>query len=88
MPVDFHRSTWHLSDQQMTKACTITTSSGVILEVVNLMTAIGVQLENSSQALYLVHIENSSNVCQMVQKRYKEAPNGRKGLGIWGPQTL
>lgn len=72
------------------KPALITTSSATILEVVNLMTDTGLQLENSPQVLYLVHIELQWCLSD-GRERVKEAPNGRKVLGIWGttnPLTL
>lgn len=55
----------------------------MILEVVNLMPAIGLQLENPAQALFLVQIRKS-NVCQVMEKGYEKAHSGKEVLEIWG----
>lgn len=56
------------------------------------MTGTGLQLENLPQVMYLVHIKNSNDVCQMVEKGYKEAPFPKFQVpGIWettNPLTL
>lgn len=49
----------------------------MILEVVNLMPAIGLQLENPAQALFLVQIRKS-NVCQVMEKGYEKLTVERK----------
>lgn len=55
----------------------------MILEVVNLTPATGLQLENPAQALFLVQIRKS-NVCQVMEKGYEQAHSGKEVLEIWG----
>lgn len=62
------------------KPLLITTPSHTFLQAVKSMTATGLQLENSPQAPYPLHIGNS-NVCQETEKGCK-AHNRRKDLEI------
>lgn len=46
------------------------------------MPAIGLQLENPGQALFLVPIRKC-NVCPMMEKDYEKAHSGKEVLEIW-----